>query len=358
MPLELSESDNKLRHRTPYSRTPDPQRFTTLTMKFTSIISLLLTLSSPGRNDSAEALVFPPKLEPIRAFLTTATKKSTFAYTHLECNGQLWQAANGNTKATVVIDPLASQLDFGIPWGYRANKQVLSECATIDLICDAQPSHCLLTMGLDDHTHVPTIRKLIGRIPELNFIVAPSCEKKMLDLGLSSSQVTVLSPGETHPLFAGASVTATQGALVGPPWQARENGYLLELNEADEGQRLSVYYEPHSDVILDNIKSIRADVMVAPVTKQSLPAQVPKEGQFTLVYGGERTLEIGESLGAKVIIPLGNGALDTDGILAGLVSAEGDLADFQKQVEERNAGRNDEMRVAIPSPGVELTLSV
>ena len=40
----------------------------------------------------------------------------TFSYTHLEGNGQLWQATNGNTKVSVVIDPLASQLDFGIPW--------------------------------------------------------------------------------------------------------------------------------------------------------------------------------------------------------------------------------------------------
>lgn len=40
----------------------------------------------------------------------------TFSYTHLECNGQLWQATSGNNEVSVVIDPLASQLDFGIPW--------------------------------------------------------------------------------------------------------------------------------------------------------------------------------------------------------------------------------------------------
>lgn len=298
---------------------------------------------------------------------------STFSYTHLEGNGQLWQVSsnngnNNNKKISIVIDPLASQLDFGIPWGYRANKNQLSEQATIDMICNANPSHVLLTMGLDDHTHLPTLTKLRDRMPTLKYIVAPSCEKKLLnDFGLSAEQITVLDHGETCELLgdngAVATVTATQGALVGPPWQKRENGYLLQLNNNDNEEKkkkgISIYYEPHGDVVLNNIKNLQADIMVSPVTKQSLPAQVPTEGQFTLVYGGDRTLEIAEVLGVKVIVPLGNGALDIEGPLAGLVASSGNVSDFEKLVQQRNVGREDDaVRVEIATTGVPLTVSV
>ena len=216
-------------------------------------------------------------------------------------------------------------------------------------------------MGLDDHTHLPTLQKLRERMPELQYIVAPSCEKKLLDFGLNSNKITVLDHNESCQLkSSNAIVKATEGALVGPPWQKRENGFLLQLNKEgkDKENGLSIYYEPHGDVVLNNINDLQADVMISPVTKQSLPAQVPAEGQFTLVYGGDRTLEIAESLGAEVIVPLGNGALDIEGPLAGLVSASGNVDDFEKMVDERNIGRDDAMRVEKASPGIPLNVSL
>lgn len=333
-----------------------------------TILPFLLALSSIA--SSTNALAFSPQqfqLPNIFNALLAPKTKNTFRYTHLEGNGQIWQASSGpNTKASVVIDPLASQLDFGIPWGYRANKLSLSEAATIDLICEAEPSHCLLTMGLDDHTHLPTLQRMRERMPELKYVVAPSCEKKLLDFGLTREQMIVLDHGESCELSDnGVSVTATEGALVGPPWQKRENGFILQLNNNDdnngkenEKEGLSIYYEPHADVVLNNIKNLQADIMVSPVTKQSLPAQVPKEGQYTLVYGGEQTLKIAESLGVRTIVPLGNGALDIEGPLAGLVSSVGDASDFEILVEERNVGRDDGIRVAKACAGVPLTVSV
>lgn len=324
--------------------------------------------------DSVSSLAFTPQRLQLPNLFNggSSTKKGTFTYTHLEGNGQLWQVSNNNAKqqqqkVSIVIDPLASQLDFGIPWGYRANKKALSEDATIDIICNANPTHCLLTMGLDDHTHLPTIQKLQERLPKLKYIVAPSCEKKLIGFGLNAEQITVLDHGESCMLLEdGASVKATEGALVGPPWQKRENGYLLQLNGNDNDKEeqeekkkgLSIYYEPHGDVVLKNIKSLQADIMVSPITKQSLPAQVPEEGQFTLVYGGDRTLEIAETLGVKVIVPLGNGALDIEGPLAGLVSASGSLDEFEDMVEQRNVGREDAIIVENPSPGVSLNISL
>ncbi|KAL3786775.1 hypothetical protein ACHAW5_002976 [Stephanodiscus triporus] len=348
-----------------------------------------------------------------------------FRYTHLEGNGQLWQittdgpkrgggdddyddggdgrssSSGSSSSLSVVVDPLASQLDFGMPWGYRANKRIMSEDETIDAICDANPSHCLLTMGLDDHTHLPTLSRLRDRMPDMKYVVAPSCVGKLTEMGIRSECVTVLDHGRSCDLLPnddyddddggigggfGAIVTATRGALVGPPWQRRENGYLLELfrydNDDDGGTGdrrhgreggASIYYEPHGDVVLDDIRDARADVVISPVTRQSLPAHAPPIARYTLVHGGERTLRIAETLRASVIVPLGNGALDVEGPLSGLVISSGDVDDFEDIVTRRNIdatnnnmgggggeGADDViiMKVARAIPGVPLTIMI
>ena len=185
------------------------------------------------------------------------------------------------------------------------------------------------------------------KLPELKYIVAPSAEKKLLALGVSAENITVLKHGQSCKL-GDAQVLATEGALVGPPWQTRENGFILDVGG------LSIYYEPHADVVLNNIKNLRADIMVSPVTKQSLPAQVPSEGQFTLVYGADRTLEIADTLGASVVVPLGNGVLDIEGVLAGLVSAEGGVSDFERLIESKGSM----VRVEKATAGVPITVKI
>jgi len=154
------------------------------------LASTLLLLHNIS-DHSAHALTFSPQLQ-LPNFLNgvTSASKGTFSYTHLEGNGQLWQAKSGNSQVSLVVDPLASQLDFGIPWGYRANKVALSESQTIDLICNAKPTHCLLTMGLDDHCHPPTITKMMNKLPDLEYIVAPSAEKKLERVKWRASQST------------------------------------------------------------------------------------------------------------------------------------------------------------------------
>jgi len=328
---------------------------TTMTKKKSSTKKYLLHLVSTLllQNHSARALTFSPQLQ-IPKFLNglTSANRGTFSYTHLEGNGQLWQLKSGNEQVSLVVDPLASQLDFGIPWGYRANKVALSESQTIDLICDAKPTHCLLTMGLDDHCHPPTITKMMNKLPDLEYIVAASAEKKLIGLGLKADKITVLKHGESCRL-GDAKVIATEGALVGPPWQERELGFLLQLGKS-EMEGISIYYEPHADVILKNIKNLRADIMVSPVTKQALPAQVPSEGQYTLVYGADRTLEIANTLGASVVVPLGNGVLDIEGPLASLVSASGGVSELERLLEENGSS----VKVEKASPGVPITVKI
>ena len=59
-------------------------------------------------------------------------------------------------------------------------------------------------------------------------------------------------------------------------------------------------------------------------------------GQFTLVHGGERALQIAEGLKAAHIIPLGNGVLNTEGPFAQLVQASGNVQEFEQLLSDRN----------------------
>ena len=272
----------------------------------------------------------------------------------------LWQVPEADLS--LVVDPIASELNFGIPWGYRANKRVLDERATLDTIVQAAPTHCLLSQGLDDHTHLATLTKLISRLPDLQFVVAPSARDKVASIlpeGASSRRITVLQPGGPSLSLGTGEVRlqATPGALVGPPWQARENGWLLHLND-----RTTVYMEPHGDVTDQTLRGLRADVAILPVKDQSLPAQVlPKPLQFKLVHGGERALEIAQALQSSVVIPLGNGDLRTDGPLAGLVEASGSVEEFERLVRDANAKggkKRPEIRVVRPTPGVPLSVQL
>ncbi len=58
------------------------------------------------------------------------------------------------------------------------------------------------------------------------------------------------------------------GALVGPPWSKRENGFVLSETQAD-GIRL--YYEPHCDYDEAAVTQIgKVDAVVTPANSQVL----------------------------------------------------------------------------------------
>lgn len=68
------------------------------------------------------------------------------------------------------------------------------------------------------------------------------------------------------------SCNLTAGALVGPPWEKRQNGYLLR--ETVSGG-VSLFYEPHCDYSGDSVQRVvpgPVDVLVAPVLNQDLIA--------------------------------------------------------------------------------------
>jgi hypothetical protein len=72
---------------------------------------------------------------------------------------------------------------------------------------------------------MPTLEAMPRDIP---IIAQPEAAERIKPLGFKN--LTTISPGQTMQLCGGKlQLRATAGALVGPPWSARQNGYALRV---------------------------------------------------------------------------------------------------------------------------------
>ena len=68
-------------------------------------------------------------------------------------------------------------------------------------------------------------------------------------------------------VFTGCAYTCA-GALVGPPWAKRENGFVF-TETADGG--VSLYYEPHCDYDVQSLQGVESvDIVITPGVNQEL----------------------------------------------------------------------------------------
>ena len=173
----------------------------------------------------------------------------TFKATYLGSNG--WIIDFKETK--VVIDPwLLGDLIFP-PGGWFFKGTLKDEIPTpkdIDLI--------LLTQGLPDHCHIPSLKKFPK---ETNIICSKSACKILKELNFES--ITIMQPGQNLK-FKDINIEATSGAAV----PQIENGYILEAQEG------SFYIEPHG--FLDNsIKPRKLDAVITPTKNLEIPMLGP-----------------------------------------------------------------------------------
>ena len=172
--------------------------------------------------------------------------------TYTGANGWLLEfEAAGQAPLRVLLDPwLVGELRF-LPgdWfftGRQRQPQPIPEA--IDLL--------LLSQGLPDHAHPPTLEQLPRTIPVVG---SPSAAKVGRGLGFSS--VTALAPGEITQV-AGLEIEATPGA----PVPQVENGYLLRHPGG------SLYVEPHGYLApVSAVSPERLDAVITPVVDLGLP---------------------------------------------------------------------------------------
>ena len=173
----------------------------------------------------------------------------TFKATYLGSNGWIIEFK----KARIVIDPwLIGDLIFP-PGGWFFKGTLKDEIPTpenIDLI--------LLTQGLPDHCHIPSLKKFSKKT---NIICSKSALKILDELDFES--INVLKPGQNLKIDD-MKIEATSGAAV----PQIENGYILETNDG------SFYIEPHG--FLDNtIKPRKLDAVITPTKNLELPIVGP-----------------------------------------------------------------------------------
>jgi len=244
--------------------------------------------------------------------------------TWIDLNSWLFQLGG----KTILVDPwlIDPMVFYGQPWLFTAYHKMPpaftpETLPPIDLI--------LLSQGVDDHCHVPTLKTLDRSIP---VIASPTAAKIVNQLGFQ--QVTALSHWQEITLDQ-LNVQAVLGAEI-QPGQV-ENG--LVLTDRSTGKRL--YYEPHRYPAKEANRIGQVDVAIAPVIAQIFPLL----GQ--VIMGAEQAMELVETLHPKVFLPTTRGDIRTSGIMPMLIKSVGSVEEFR----DRLAASPMETRLIVPNPG-------
>ncbi|MBD2306494.1 MBL fold metallo-hydrolase [Chroococcidiopsis sp. FACHB-1243] len=228
-----------------------------------------------------------------------------------------------------LIDPLVF---YGQPWLFSAthlkppayNPTTLPN---IDLI--------LISQGLDDHCHKPTLEQLARQIP----VVGSPTAAKIVQ-GLGYTDVRSLIPGQTEILDA-LNITAVTGA----PIQGQvENGYFLKDVESGE----TVYYEPHwfqSEKVTAQFQGT-VDVAIAPIIGQVFPLL----GQ--VIMGSTEAMHLIQTLHPRVFVPTSLGEIEARGILPMLIRSIGSVEEFS----DRLAASGSKTQLLLPAAGETLAI--
>ncbi len=170
----------------------------------------------------------------------------TFEATYLGSNGWLIKFK----KTNLIIDPwLKGDLIF--PPGEWFFKGSLKK----EILIDKEIDIILLTQGLPDHCHVPTLEMFRKNIP----IICPKSAIETLEkIGFSS--IKVLKPTEKTNQF-NLSFEATAGA----PVPQIENGYIVK-----DDQNNGFYIEPHG-YLDENLNKQNLDAVITPTKNLELP---------------------------------------------------------------------------------------
>jgi L-ascorbate metabolism protein UlaG (beta-lactamase superfamily) len=235
------------------------------------------------------------------------SQRAIMYLTYLDSNSWLWEIG----EKRILVDPwLVGPLVFGnLPWlfkGERRSPRSIPE--NIDLI--------LLSQGLPDHAHPPTLAQLDRQIP-----VVGSAGAAKVVRGLGYTQVTTLAHGETLVLEDAVEITAVPGSPIGPT--TIENGYLLK----DLRQNYTLYYEPHGyhSPTLKGMTPI--DVVVTPIIDLTIPLL------GAVIQGQKTALELAKWVKPQVMIPTAAGGdVQFEGLLIKLLQAKGSAQELQAKL--------------------------
>ncbi|KAG1669006.1 hypothetical protein FOA52_000599 [Chlamydomonas sp. UWO 241] len=261
--------------------------------------------------------------------------------TYTSYEGNTFGVRFNNSGVRVVVDPwLEGDLTFfEQEWAYRGKKRSTQKVDIAALMSETDV--VVLTQFLDDHCHMPTLAK----VPKSMLIVAnPEAAERIKPLGFSN--VKILNHGETVEVAGGKlRITATQGALVGPPWSKRQNGITFREAVTADGSHASLYFEPHCDFVDASVAKLgTVDVVVSPV-QTTLFGPTPALG-YPVVMGDINLMRLLKALRPKVLVPLLNHEIDQEGPLAPAVFNRGNVDSVRQQIKDCGLAT----RVELPAP--------
>lgn len=205
----------------------------------------------------------------------------------------------------ILLDPwLVGPLVFGKQsWFFKAEQSNPFEIPeNIDLI--------LLSQGLPDHAHPPTLEALDKSIPVWG---SPNAIKVVGALGFQNTQI--IEHGQSVQRND-LEVQGFPGSPIGP--SLTENAYVIQ----DRLTSTSLYYEPHGfhSPTLKALGTDNIDVALVPLVNLTLPVI----GE--VIQGGKAALSLAQWVQPKVLIPTTvGGDVTYSGLLNSILKAEGDL---------------------------------
>lgn len=242
-----------------------------------------------------------------------------------------WLLEIGNQR--ILLDPwLVGNLVFGdAEWFFKGfRQQDYSIPENIDAI--------LLSQGLPDHAHKPTLKQLDHQIPVVG---SPRAATVVQELGYTS--ITSLAFGESFTLNNQVKIKAVRGSTVG--YNVVENGYLI----TDLASGLTLYYEPHGNHSPEIKQFVPVDVLIVPIVDLTLPIVGP------FIKGRNKALELAQWLQPQVMLPTtAGGDVIFEGLLGKLQNAEGTIEEFRSLLQQHNLA----IQVIEPTPGDRVALQL
>ncbi|WP_217650597.1 MBL fold metallo-hydrolase [Spirulina major] len=230
--------------------------------------------------------------------------------TYLDVNS--WLIEWGGLR--ILVDPwFVGPLVFGnAPWFFKTERRSPRSIPdNIDLI--------LLSQGIEDHAHPPTLAQCDRAIP---VIASPTAAKVVEKLGYET--ITALQPGKTWEGDT-LQIQAVPGASLGPT--VTENGYVITNSSTQ--QRL--YYEPHGMHSQTVQASGSIDVVITPLIDLALPLLGP------VIQGASTALPLVKAIAPQFILPTAAGGdVVATGILTNLIQSNGTIASFQSTLQAQD----------------------
>ena len=212
----------------------------------------------------------------------------------------------------ILLDPwLVGKLTFAnLTWlfeGKKNNPQPIPE--NIDLI--------LLSQGLEDHAHPPTLKQLDKNIP---VVASPNAAKVAKELGYKT--ITALEHGSSFKLGQ-VEIKAVPGSPIGPTLV--ENGYIVKGLESGK----NIYYEPHGYHSESLKEKVPIDVVITPLISLKLPLV------GAVIKGQETALKLCQWLNPQVILSTAAGGdINFQGLAMSLIKADGTVEEFNQLLQQ------------------------